>query len=730
MELEDNFHRFLERFKAYRQEARKNYNTDAMKHIAMKMINECVKGEGKIIVFGDKDPDGIFSSMIVKVYLERLMRIYRPDALKNGSIGIDIRYSDREKDGFGLSKATYDELSEAYSLIITTDNGTSSGFHSYSIDNLIVIDHHPANEGEEVPKVPYILNPNLHRQDGLEHSTSGGMVAYDVVRFIDSVLREQNKHYKTYLKNPDNHHSHTLMLEVLKEYAAFTLVSDMAVLDMANRRFVLEAFKTIRLPIKQDQIPLYLLFEGEYTQNKLSFNIIPKINIDRMGELHTINPSTKQTYMESFIRPKTFQEFEEARDFILKVDAQRKKLLNQLSETVQPQTANGIKVAFVDHPGAKVGLSGLIANRLQQKSGKPAIVAIPSSDGTKLSISGRGTNIKTVLSALLPKSGGHSDACGGSMQIESGEKPKDTFERLLSKIATLGIIIPERKTEVVNDQYAPVAWEEAVRMSRIYADVAENVEMSKAIRVAVYQPKITSYFTYKSGWGKVGFGEGRNKAEILINSAEFPESSLANSKVIIFDLIADGSISIHKAFETLEEYMSHTVQLKEAEGFGIKSEKNDLAQSKLKTISGSDIAHHYAQDATGDNIFYYSSFDDFEEVILEDGLIIVPSYVNERNPHRKRDDILEFFVGEDRHTPLGQADLAGAYKDFASRLVSLSRQKEFIFIKDGLLNDPLISDQAKMVAKKIISSVAKKEEGGANERDKSIHVDYQHANAS
>ena len=727
MEYKDNFYRFVEQFKKYRQPAQKRYDGDVLKHISMKMINECVKGEGKIVVFGDKDPDGVFSSMITKVYLERLMQIYRPDAFKRGMIKVDLRFSNREKDGFGLSKPTYDALSEAYSLIVTTDNGTSSGFHSHAIDNLIVIDHHPADEGEVLPKVPYIFNPNVNRTDGLEYSTSGGMVAYDVVKFIDSVLREQNRHYKAYLKDPDNHYSHTLMFEVLKEFAAFTIISDMAILDAPNRRFVLEAFKTI--PMKQDKIPLYLLFNGTFTQNALSFEIIPKINIDRMGELHTINPDTGKTYMESFVRPKTYEEYKKAEKFILDIDKRRKKLVSKLAQSVKPVVTGGVLTAFIEDPEAKVGLSGLIANKLLQRYNRPAMVAIQSSDKTKLSLSGRGNSIKTLFTAILPKAGGHSDACGGSVPIKEDEGGKAAYETVCRKLEALNINIPERKTEIVNDPRSPMSFKEAVELSRLYADMSEGVELSKTIRVAVLKPKLSAFFTFKSGeWGKVKF----ENVEMRNNALEFPEQKIRNSEVVVFNLVANGEIGIAKLFGTVEEYLEKTVQMEEAKGFNIASETNDVAQAQLKSVQGIDILHRYERDATGDNVFYYSDFEDFKDITLSDAVIVVPSYVNDRNPHRKRSDVLEFFVGEDFYTPLDRESVAVNYKEFAMRLLALSKQKDFIFIKDGLLNHALIDDKARLVAKQIIKSVAKKEKGGMGEKEQMANNDpaYQHANAS
>lgn len=713
--LEENFERFFSHMANCRQPAKKGYKVENLKHISLKMINQAAKGKGRVVVFGDKDPDGIFSSMIIKVYLEQLMLIFQKNSFERGEIGVDIRYSEREKDGFGLSEATYRTLSSTYALVITTDNGTSSDFHSFSINNLIVIDHHPLNDGEKLPAdLLYILNPNVWRKDGLEYSTSGGMVAYDVVRFMDKVLREQNRHYQNYLKQPDSHHSHELMLEVLKEYAAFTLISDMAVLDGNNRRFVVEALKTASL--KTDRIPLYLLFEKEFSQQKFSFGIAPKINIDRMGELHTINPDTGLTYMESFIRPKSLSEFTQAKDFILSVDKKRKDFLR---ESIYGQAKgldenNNIHLILIDKEGAKVGIGGLVAGKISQKYGKPCIVAIPSSDKKKLSFSARGENVKRILSAIIPHAGGHSNACGGWCEVKGSVS--ETFSAVKDRLALVGEIPQKKNLALLHEPIKPLTWRECVTLLERYGDLAEGVEVMNSFHVAVKNPTVHAYNIHASGWGSISFGDRAKNKKMIFDSFEYDIEDIKKAEVIVFKLNANGDLSIVSLYRDTDAYLSQTVQLGEAKDFNLNSAVNDIALSSVPRIDSASIKHLCTSDIVAENIFYYKEEGILFENIIEDGLVIVPSFIDKRHPLAKREDTLELFIGENESTPLNGRDIAAAYSEFAKRLLVTAKTKSAIFMPEGMLNHELISDQAKAVIKKIIASISKT--GGANEDQK------------
>jgi Single-stranded DNA-specific exonuclease len=102
---------------------------------ALELIDEAVESEKKIAIYGDYDADGVTSTSIMKLTLQKLGNkpiFYVPD---------------RFKDGYGPNLDRYKELADqGIDLLITVDNGVSGKDEiKYLKDRgikVIVTDHH------------------------------------------------------------------------------------------------------------------------------------------------------------------------------------------------------------------------------------------------------------------------------------------------------------------------------------------------------------------------------------------------------------------------------------------------------------------------------------------------------------------------------------------------------------------------------------------------------------
>lgn len=118
---------------------------------AVDRILQAASEEEKVIIIGDRDVDGITSTVLLK------------NALKE--IGIDARWSLPEGDApYGVTKSVIDSFAgEDGSLIITVDCGISNVSEiEYAADlgiDTIVIDHHLPSE--VLPSAAAIVNPKL-----------------------------------------------------------------------------------------------------------------------------------------------------------------------------------------------------------------------------------------------------------------------------------------------------------------------------------------------------------------------------------------------------------------------------------------------------------------------------------------------------------------------------------------------------------------------------------------
>lgn len=121
---------------------------------AVERVSEAIRNGERITVYGDYDVDGVTSVTLLYLYLK--------------SLGADVNYYIplRAKEGYGVSRAAIDTLSERGTrLIITVDTGITANIEveyakELGIDT-VVTDHHECHG--ELPLACAVVNP--HRPD-------------------------------------------------------------------------------------------------------------------------------------------------------------------------------------------------------------------------------------------------------------------------------------------------------------------------------------------------------------------------------------------------------------------------------------------------------------------------------------------------------------------------------------------------------------------------------------
>ena len=138
---------------------------------AVERINQAEEEGEKVLIFGDRDVDGVTSTTILYEYL------------KQRKVDVQCRLP-LESDGYGLSKkAVEDFAAQDGTLIITVDCGISNYEEiayaaSLGID-VIITDHH--NAPETLPQAVVILDPKEPDTGYPFADISGAAVAYKLV---------------------------------------------------------------------------------------------------------------------------------------------------------------------------------------------------------------------------------------------------------------------------------------------------------------------------------------------------------------------------------------------------------------------------------------------------------------------------------------------------------------------------------------------------------------------
>ncbi|MGP1587671.1 MAG: single-stranded-DNA-specific exonuclease RecJ [Treponemataceae bacterium] len=141
---------------------------------AVDRILDAVQEGEKVLVFGDRDVDGITSTIILYECLK--------------SMGLDVSYKVPSNDeSYGLSFEAIDDFaSKGGTLIITVDCGISNKdeilYANEKFISVIVTDHH--NPPEELPQNTIILNPKLQNSGYPYKDISGCTVSYKLVQAL------------------------------------------------------------------------------------------------------------------------------------------------------------------------------------------------------------------------------------------------------------------------------------------------------------------------------------------------------------------------------------------------------------------------------------------------------------------------------------------------------------------------------------------------------------------
>ena len=390
---------------------------------AQRIAQAVLTGE-TITIYGDYDVDGATSAAL----LIRLLR----------ALGHDARYyiPDRLLEGYGPSGEALVKLAdEGSSLIVTVDCGAMAFdalqmAHDKGVD-VIVVDHHKC--AAELPRAMALVNPN--RLDESDEAASHGHLAAVGVAFLLAIavvrtLRERG--YFESRKEPD--------LFALLDLVALGTVADVAALHGLNRAFVAQGLKIMA---RRQNIGMSALIDASRLKravqcSDLGFALGPRINAGgRVGE-STLG-----------VRLLTTEDAEEARDIaaqLSQLNEERRAIEAEVQEAAEAQLAqqHNRAVKILSGTGWHPGVIGIVAGRIKEKTGAPAIVialdrTTGQGKGSGRSIAGVDLGAAIIAArehGLLVAGGGHAMAAG--LTVENGQL--DAFgdwldERLSSTIA-------------------------------------------------------------------------------------------------------------------------------------------------------------------------------------------------------------------------------------------------------------------------------------------------------
>lgn len=395
-------------------------------HLAAQLVSAHILRGDQIVVAGDYDVDGCTSTVL-------LMDFFTQCGAK-----VDYLIPNRVTEGYGLSPGLVDralELSAA--CIITVDNGISafSGVQAAKDHGLTVIvsDHHLA--GDSLPSADAIVDPNQPLCHFPWKSTCGVGVAFYLAAAVKKVLIESG--------HPP---AHGLDMGQFLDLVALGTVADVVPLERNNRIFIRAGIQRMRRGMTRPGISALMQVAGVYPpalqSDDLAFRIGPRINaVGRLDDMCVgVRLLLTQDAAEAETLAKALQAFNGERQQV--EGAMLETALERVDEQVasEPENEEGQRIICLFDPEGHEGVVGLVAGRIKEKTGLPAMVFAPSMDPEVLKGSARsiqGVHIRDFLAelnmlhpGLILGFGGHAMAAGLSMRAQD-------FERFCHAISAL-----------------------------------------------------------------------------------------------------------------------------------------------------------------------------------------------------------------------------------------------------------------------------------------------------
>jgi single-stranded-DNA-specific exonuclease len=363
-------------------------------------IAQAILAGERITVFGDYDVDGATSAAL-------LVRLLRSLGYEAGAY-----IPDRLLEGYGPSGEALVRLGEeGSSLIVTVDCGAMAfealaAAREAGID-VIVVDHHKC--AAELPRTFALVNPN--RLDESDEAAAHGHLAAVGVAFVLAValvrtLRAQG--YFAERPEPD--------LFSLLDLVALGTVADVAAIRGLNRAFVAQGLKVMA---QRGNVGMAALIDASRLTrppgcSDCGFALGPRINAGgRVGEASL------------GVRLLTTEDPDEARAIagqLSELNEERRAIEAAVQQAAEQQidAQHNRAVLTIAGHGWHPGVIGIVAGRIKEKTGKPAVVIALDRESGQGKGSGRsigGVDLGAAIigakdRGLLVAGGGHAMAAG------------------------------------------------------------------------------------------------------------------------------------------------------------------------------------------------------------------------------------------------------------------------------------------------------------------------------
>jgi single-stranded-DNA-specific exonuclease len=391
--------------------------------VAVARIQHAVRSSEPILIYGDYDVDGTTATVLLKTAIERI-------APKDSPATVTYHVPHRLREGYGMQTGVLGQAAATgVRLVISVDTGirafaAATEAKALGID-LIVTDHHLPDDAAGIPEAVAVLNPAQANCLYPFKSLCGAAVAFKLAHALLLSAAETS----------DDPEAQRLRLKrglipSFLKLVAIATIADSVPLEGENRVIAALGLRELRNPVQPGLRALMRVAQiptnRAPTATEVGFRLAPRINAaGRMDiasdvvELFLTKDATRAT---------------ELAEKLNRLNDERRATEAKALEAIDAQlaTLNGTSGALaaecliLDDPTWHRGVLGILASRVVDRTGRPALV-LTHEDGYAHG-SGRsieGFHLLDALTAahgeldapdaLFTRFGGHAHAVGFSL---------------------------------------------------------------------------------------------------------------------------------------------------------------------------------------------------------------------------------------------------------------------------------------------------------------------------
>ena len=384
---------------------------------AAKAIADAIKANKRISLVGDYDVDGVSSTAIMVDFFRQIP--YPLEAI----------IPNRFKDGYGVSPTVLEKIDA--DVIITVDNGISA-IEAAKICKerhieLIITDHHTPSE--ILPDALFIVDPKLAECKYPFKEICGAQVAWLLLGLVKKELALQID-----------------MMQFL-DILAIAIIADIMPLIDINRTLVKRGLALIMTSQRPSSIIIRdFINKSNITSEDIAFQIAPRLN--SAGRLE--DASIALDFFTATDTNSAYNQFET----LGQLNDLRKETEAQTTQKAIEQVDENDKVIVVSGEGWHEGVVGIVAARLVDKFGRPAIVLSIEDGVAKGSARSIGeVSIYELIKeneSYLTKFGGHKMAAGLGLKQEDILAFKEAINNSANKIPEDDFIPASQVSGILN----------------------------------------------------------------------------------------------------------------------------------------------------------------------------------------------------------------------------------------------------------------------------------------